>query len=193
MATNNQINVGLSGVSGTGSLAGSTSATFVTPTLGAATGTSLAFSPTTGGIVGTTTNDAAAAGVVGEYISSSVLVGSAVSLTSTIAANVTSIALSAGDWDVVGSVQFSPNGATTSTSFAMGINSTSATLPTNGSGNNKALTSGVALGAGAWVTQCTGAQRFNVSGATTVYLVVSATFAVNTLAAYGFISARRVR
>lgn len=41
MATNNGVNTTLSGQSGTGSFAGTTSPTFVTPTLGAATGTSL--------------------------------------------------------------------------------------------------------------------------------------------------------
>ncbi len=40
MATNNSVNVGLSGASGTGSFAGTTSPTFVTPTLGVATATS---------------------------------------------------------------------------------------------------------------------------------------------------------
>jgi len=41
MATNNQVNVGLSGSTGTGSFVGSTSPTLTTPTLGAATATSV--------------------------------------------------------------------------------------------------------------------------------------------------------
>ena len=52
------------------------------------------------GVKGTTTNDSAAAGTVGEEIVSTVIVGSAVSLTTATAATVTSIALTAGDWDV---------------------------------------------------------------------------------------------
>ncbi len=43
MATNNQTNVGLSGASGTGSFAGTTSPTFVTPVLGVASATSITF------------------------------------------------------------------------------------------------------------------------------------------------------
>jgi hypothetical protein len=43
MATNNSVNVTLSGQSGTGSFAGTTSPTLVTPTLGAASATSINF------------------------------------------------------------------------------------------------------------------------------------------------------
>jgi hypothetical protein len=41
VATNNAVNVGLSGASGTGNFAGTTSPVFVTPTLGAASATSI--------------------------------------------------------------------------------------------------------------------------------------------------------
>jgi hypothetical protein len=44
VTTNNAVNVGLSGAIGTGSFAGTTSPTFVTPTLGAASATSIQFS-----------------------------------------------------------------------------------------------------------------------------------------------------
>lgn len=192
MATNNQLNVGLSGASGTGSFVGNASPVLVTPILGAASATSLTFSPTTGGIVGAATNNNAAAGVVGEYISSSIVLGSAVSLTSTTAADVTSIALSAGDWDVCGSIHFSPGAGTTNTTLDLGINTTTATLPTAATENNRAQTV-LAIGANQWITLSSGAVRFNVSGATTVYLVARATFLVSTMAAYGFIGARRVR
>ncbi len=46
MATTNQVNVGLSGSSGSGSFAGTTSPVFVTPTLGAALATSIRLSAT---------------------------------------------------------------------------------------------------------------------------------------------------
>lgn len=47
MATNNQINIGLSGTTGTGSFVGSTSPSLTTPTLGAATATSINFGGST--------------------------------------------------------------------------------------------------------------------------------------------------
>jgi hypothetical protein len=58
----------------------------------------------TGGIIGTTTNNNADAGSVGEYVSSTVAVASAVALTSGAGTNITAISLTAGDWDVYGRV-----------------------------------------------------------------------------------------
>ena len=104
--TNNSVNVSLVGQTGTGSFVGATSPTIATPTF---TGTpaltipSVTFSTTTG-IVGTTTNNNAAAGSVGEFVSSIVLGAAAVSLTTNVSANITSlVSLSAGDWDIWGS------------------------------------------------------------------------------------------
>ena len=57
---------------------------------------------TAGQIVGTATNDSATAGNVGEYVSSAVTPAYPITLTSTQYADVTSISLTAGDWDVTG-------------------------------------------------------------------------------------------
>ena len=57
-------------------------------------------------IIGTTTNDDAAAGKIGEYQSAGIGFGSAISLTTATPANVTSISLTAGDWDVSGVIYF---------------------------------------------------------------------------------------
>ena len=79
-------------------------------------------------LVGTTTNDSAAAGHVGEYIQSVIVSGSAVALTSTTPANLTSISLTAGDWVVDAVFQFTGNAATTVTYLIGSISTTSATL-----------------------------------------------------------------
>jgi hypothetical protein len=50
-------------------------------------------------LVGTTTNDNAPAGNNGEYVSSSVAKTTPVTLVSATPANLTSVSLSAGDWD----------------------------------------------------------------------------------------------
>ena len=64
------------------------------------------------GLVGTQTNDNAAAGSVGEWISATAAPGS-VGLSSTIVNNVTSIALTQGDWEAWGYVGVTPTtGAT---------------------------------------------------------------------------------
>jgi hypothetical protein len=179
------------GSSGTGNFARVNTPTFVTPILGAASATSLAFSPTTSGIIGTTTNDDAAAGKVGEYISSTVLVAGAVALASTTAANVTSISLTAGDWDVFGNVSFISQVATVAASFACWISTTSATLPdialvTAVSGYTH---TGVADPFSAGVPT----KRISINGTTTVYLSAEADFAAGTMKACGVIQARRVR
>ena len=191
MATNNQVNVGLSGSTGTGTFVGVTSPVMVTPVLGVASATKATFSSTSG-IIGTTTNNNANALSVGEYVSSSVLVGAPVSLTSTTPANVTSISLTAGDWDVRGTVAFAFAGTTTSTVQRIGISSTSATYGTNAAENNGAQFAQTLTGAATMVVN-TGSMRFSLAGTTTVYLIASATFATSTATAYGFIGARRVR
>jgi len=66
-------------------------------TLPSFTTNTITFSPTTNGLKGTTAADNAAAGFVGEFMSSSVLVGSAVAVSNNTAKNITSITLSAGD------------------------------------------------------------------------------------------------
>lgn len=175
---------------GSGALVFATSPTLVTPILGAASATSIAFTSTTG-IIGTTTNDNAAAGSVGEYVSSFIVIGSAVALTTSTPANMTSISLTAGDWDVWASVIFHPAGTTNIASMSAGI------------GTNSASFTGVVPGAYMVVTMtgitgadqgyAVGARRFSLSGTTTIYLVVSGTFTISTLSAYGAIEARRRR
>lgn len=148
-------------------------------------------------ISGTTTNDNAAAGQLGEFVTSTVAVGSAVSLTTATPANVTSIALTAGDWDVSAQVDLNLTGAT-GTLFQSGPSLTTATLPTQAGGSG--------LGTDSLVnrvdptTTLTGviqlqslATRVSLASSSTLFLVASATFSVGTVAAFGTIRARRVR
>jgi len=147
-------------------------------------------------IVGVTTNSNAAAGSVGEYISSSVLVASKVSLTSTVGANVTSISLTAGDWDICGNVVFEAAATTLINTAFSGINATSATIPAAGGENDVGgiySTGAGTLGAGVSPVVSVGSTRKSLASTTTIYLVASATFTTSTCAAYGFIGARRVR
>jgi len=69
---------------------------------------SLTFSPTTGGIIGTTTNNDADAGKVGEMLSTVVLVGAPIAMTTNVAINIASVSLTAGDWDVWGTLWLNP-------------------------------------------------------------------------------------
>ena len=176
---------------GSGGLARATSPTFVTPILGAGSATSLTFT-STAGIIGTTTNDNAAAGSVGEFISSSVAAGSAVSLTTLTPANVTSISLTAGDWDLSGCAFFTAGATTATTTIIGAINTTSATLPTSAT-NGYTIWQGATVSGNILPSLSLWSFRLSLSGTTTVYLVAYGAFVTSTLAAYGFIGARRRR
>lgn len=146
----------------------------------------IAFNPTTAGITGTTTNDDAAAGTVGEFISSNIVAASAVSLTTATAKNITSISLTAGDWDVDGNVSYTPSGGNP-TVYAQASSSTSATLP------DFSLYSAMSISGMGGCGFAIPPRRYSLSGTTTVYLVGYATFAAGTCTACGNIRARRAR
>ncbi len=81
---------------------------------------------TSGHVSGTATNDNAAAGQVGEIVS--VIVSTGVAAPTGTAITVGSIALTAGDWDVMGEVWFAPGTGVMST-IEGGINTVAATIP----------------------------------------------------------------
>lgn len=147
-------------------------------------------------VQGTNTNDNAAAGDKGESIVSSVPSGSAVALTSVVKTNVTSISLTAGDWDVDCWVDFT-GGASTNISAAFTSISTTSALLDLSAGRYAALPV-VSGGYTPFVGSNDFAQalppiRLSLSATTTVYLVVQVGFTVSTCSAWGIISARRVR
>lgn len=174
---------------GTGSPVLNTSPTFVTPILGAASATSLAFT-STAGLIGTTTNNNAASGSVGEYIASVIPFASAVSLANETSTDVTSIVLTAGDWDVWGNafITFGISGA----SGVVWISSSSATLPDQSLRNGVGVAAtGSFNGIGANAPQL----RFSIPNTTTltIYLSVAAEFGSGTATVCGGIYARRRR
>ncbi len=143
-------------------------------------------------IPGTTTNDAATAGNIGEYISSTVLSGSAVAATSGVEFNITSMSLTAGDWDVHGNVAITPSGGVTTTAIVGSASSTSAAHPTF-PGGGAFLVKQLAFTAGTTQAYPIGIARFSLASTTTVYLVCTLEFSGGALSAYGFIGARRAR
>lgn len=186
---------------GSGNVVLASSPTLVTPILGAATATSITFSPTTSGIVGTTTNDNAAAGKVGEVISASVVRSSAITVTSGSTLNIVSISLTAGDWDVRATITIEPAGTTAVTNFTPAISTTSVTLP-------GADTIGVPDSTGqirmdvnyptgyvptSVISQGIPSTRVSISTTTTYYLVLRSNFSVSTETTYGSLVGRRVR
>lgn len=140
-------------------------------------------------IKGTATNDAAASGYVGEYVVSAVVSGSAVALTDTVAANVTSISLGAGDWDVYGLINFSFGATTQVTGLFGGSSIVSATVDSFQFAHRCPSFAPGALEMGYAIPF----RRLSLASPTTVYLVATAGFTVSTCAAWGVIHARRRR
>lgn len=141
----------------------------------------------------TNTNDNATSGNIGDYVSSDVPSGSAVSLTTGTAANITSISLGAGDWDVSSNCKWSGGATTTVTALNCSMSTTSATLDQTEARHCAEGYSGFALFNNANPNIACGPARFSLSGTTTVFLVLRATFGTSTASGFGFIRARRVR
>lgn len=137
----------------------------------------------------TVTSDNAPSGGLGEFVNSLVAIGSAISLSTANVSNVTSISLTAGDWDVEGNVNFSAASATV-TGTQAGISVTTITMPVDGS----EVYSGVQVTILSEKDSITlPRKRISIAATTTVYLEAKATFSAGTVTAFGQINARRVR
>src|SRR5262252_930026 len=144
---------------------------------------------------GTTTNDAAPAGQIGEFLSSQRLQANAVPLASGTGLAVATLALTAGDWDVWGSDGFAIGStATGNITLRAWINPAGGTQAplldqlggnavrnvTNSPGNLQSM-------------MAVAAVRVSLAAAATVTLGASATFGGGTISAFGQIMARRRR
>lgn len=128
------------------------------------------------------------AGYIGEQIRS--YNSSPQNLTTATPLNVTSIAITAGIWDVSGMVQFG-GGAITGTSCAWGIGPNSASFTGTSGGDNQGNTPTVPT-ANSTLTVSIPSFRVALSTTTTYYLLAQSTFTVGTVTALGRISATRV-
>lgn len=144
---------------------------------------------------GTGTNDSAAAGYVGEYISSTTLFASAVSASASLQFwDVARILLTAGDWDITGCADMILNGSATPVYIDMGVGNTAGNnvgdmvygdnlIQINPNASNSTNT-GV----------CVANVRRSLSGNATYYLKCAMQYASGgPPKCYGRISARRVR
>ena len=123
----------------------------------------------------------------GNYLTAT---GSGVSLTTNVVANVTTLSLPAGEWDISSNVNFAATGvtATLASSFIGSVGTTSGTATTNqqflypvaGTLSNFNLSGAVPT------------VRFVFTSATTIYLVAGATFTAGSVTASGVIRARQV-
>jgi hypothetical protein len=139
---------------------------------------------------GTSTNNNAASGCIGEYTSATTAYASKVSLTSNTAANIVSISLTAGDWDVQFNPVFTQDTALTTSGLLAGVSSSSATLP---SGAAERAHSPSGPNGNSDVSIAPPVTRISLASTTTIYGVATGIFSAGTMSAYGFIRARRVR
>lgn len=149
------------------------------------------FSPIATGVAGTTTNNSAAAGAVGEYVESLISSQTAIPTTTGVYGDLTSISLTAGDWDVTGFVVYVPNGATmvyfdTFISTTPGNSGAGTTMGINAAENPPAP-----AGIGTAVT--IPSYRMSLAITTIVYLKTACGFSVATPKYSCRLSARRMR
>jgi hypothetical protein len=148
----------------------------------------------TASLKGATDGSDALAGNVGEFLAASNTAG--VPLTSAVTANVVTLNLTPGDWQVSGVVVFTPN-TTGPNAIIGGINTVSATLPTD-----VQVLAGACTLSQIWSSSMTSNKqqilplamcRINVAAATPVYLMAQSSFGGGSVVATGRIIARRMR
>lgn len=107
--------------------------------------------------------------------------------------SVTALSLTAGDYDVRGTVAYTAGSLTTATAFQGSIgqsNNSLGTIPNNGAYTQLGIS---VAAAGLEPVMPVGTTRVSLSGTTAIYLVAQSTFATSTMTAYGFLAARRIR
>lgn len=146
-------------------------------------------------ITGTNTNDSAAAGKVGEFAQVNSPTGGTATPGATDAfVNITSMSLTAGDWDVWGTARFDTGGTWIGTRYdiAVSLSTAAADSSSNGGYIRQAYT----IPASTINLLSTGNRRILLSTTTTVYLVGSLTYTTlgaTTWSTNSTLIARRVR
>lgn len=142
--------------------------------------------------VGVVDGSQATAGDVGEVMAVAIASGSAVALATGAAKTVASLSLTAGDWDVWGTVGFKPTATTSFRSAGGGLSLTPALVPDMSSGCGSIVAYSAQVPAASFGF-AVGVLQVNVAATTVVYLSAYAAFTASTCGAYGFMRARRVR
>lgn len=144
-------------------------------------------------LVGTTTNDNAAAGNIGEAPRAAVLRAAAVNAAATgTYSDLASISLTPGDWDVAIVAGMIP--ATTQTGYEVGISSTSGNSSAGMNyGDNLIQQNVTGLGPAMDDSASIAAFRVSLAATTTYFFKILGYYTAGTPKFYGRISARRAR
>jgi hypothetical protein len=162
--------------------------------LGLTIGTDVKAQFANGQLVGTATNDSASAGNVGEYLETNAA-NNAVSLSNGAAANLMSLSLTAGDWDVTLHANFVYGATIVLQRIVVEIGTTSATVGlTQGRYfDTQYPASWTPSIAGNIISLVVPSVRLSLANTTTIYGCVFPNFNTDTLAGGGKLSARRMR
>lgn len=143
------------------------------------------------GLVGTTAANDAAAGSWGEFGQVIVTDAAPVAIVTATPKTIITVPLpSAGDYDVTAQLISSPNAATTTAAFSLGIHTVTDTLPAV---EMSIINGGLGLAAGSRIGASLARRRFSLAAGGNVFVVASMQFAVNTMSVAGFANWRRVR
>jgi len=157
---------------------------------------SLAFGTSGAGVVGTTTNDSASAGNVGEFTSvNSPTGGTDAPGSSGTFVNVASISLTAGDWDVSGQLHVVTGATFAGTRIYGSISKTTADIDDQTKGGVVSMLSSAFPVSGNIIAPL-GTRRISLASTTTIYLTAFITYSTLGGTTYGtssFLSARRAR
>lgn len=142
---------------------------------------------------GVTDGGAAAAGYVGEIISSTIVNGSAIGLTSGAAKTITSIALTAGDWDVFINARFLSTATTVFDRMIASISLVNNTIDSTEDRRTDIFGGHTTTGLYVNPNALVGPAQFSLAAPATVYFIGYADFTASTCSVAGIIRARRVR
>lgn len=146
---------------------------------------------TAGQMPGDTSGSSASSGNVGEYVSSTVSSGSAVSASSGTPGQITSVSLGAGDWDCRGDVQWTASSGAAVTVGAGWVSTSFASLPTGNTSYYLSL--GTTYAANSIGAFSLAPMRFVSGSSQTVFLAYQFNFASGSVVTYGQIGCRRMR
>jgi len=131
--------------------------------------------------------------ILGEQVSATVAVGSALALTSGVVKNIATITLPAGKWLVTGVGVFYSAATTVVTQAVCGCSTLSETLPAYPTESVYEPSATLSSAARGTLSLPAGPTLLTLTAPTIVYLVVRSYFTTSTITAYGFIEAVRIQ